>query len=600
MESIRRFPAAVLLENAIGLDAMSVPPTHELPPVIGTVAMLRPEKGLDDLIRAAGVLRDRNVDVTLRIAGDGPLRHELESLIDALDLRDRVELCGYVTDLDGFYGSLTVYVQPSISESFGLATLDAFRFRRPVVATMAGHLPVILDRGRFGILVERLGDVPAGIADGIVQALDRHAELAEKSEEGRKHWAQRLDPARRGRRGKEIYRDALKPRPCFLTPVATQGGGGIPRQVQIQSRALAATGHRALLVQRRDPRLHEDEGHQVPWRHLDVLETPDPFVGGTSGGIVERARGAIFVVFALFRLIGARARFDIVHAQQLYSPTLIGALAKRLLGKPLVVRVTASGHMGEVGEIGRLPFRQLRQWAFGQVDRVVVLSETMKREVMQLGFSKSQVVVIPNAVALPPEPVQPPPCAGRTFRLLYVGRLSTEKSLETMLEAANLLAGRGIAVEVRLVGGPAVGRDSTAALQALAGGLREAVTVVFVGHVDDVATEYEGAHAFVLPSMSEGMSNSLLEAMAHGMVCLVSDIPENRAVLGEEGTGLLFRQGCAEALAELVSNLIEDQAAGGKRMEILRVRARERVETAFSPERVAGDIAAVYDELVGV
>jgi L-malate glycosyltransferase len=598
METIRELPGAVFLENAIHLSPVVAPPSECDPPLIGTVAMLRPEKGLADLIRAAAVLRDRKVDVRFLIAGEGPLRAELESLIDELKLRGLVKLCGFVTILDQFYRDLSVYVQPSVSESFGLATLEALRFRRPVVGTATGHLPVVLDHGRFGLLVERNGDVATALADGIVQALEMREELAERAEQGRQHWAEHLDPARRMQRGKEIYRDALKPRVCFVTPIATQGGGGVPRQVRIQSEALSAAGHRTLLVQRRDPRLVDDERHRLGWRHLEVVETPDPFSGGGRSGGFVRLRGAAFVVLALIRLIGARTRFDIIHAQQLYSPTLIGALAKRFLGKRLVVRVTASGELGEARELGRLPFRGIREWAFRQVDRVVVLSETMKEEVLRLGFDRGRVVVIPNAVQLPPEPVAPHSGSGEPFRMLYTGRLSTEKSLETILEAAELLAQRGIATEVRLVGGPAVERDATAVLRAMAEDLSDDVTVLFGGHVDDVSAEYADADVFVLPSVSEGMSNSLLEAMAHGMVCLVSDIPENRAVLGEGGTGLLFRQGCAEELAAHVSDLINDEASGGKKMAVLRHRARARVEVEFSPERIASELAALYDEIL--
>jgi L-malate glycosyltransferase len=598
MESLKAFRSRVFLENALPLDAVATRPADTLPPVVGTVAMLRTEKGVSDLVRAAKVLRDRKVDVHIKIAGDGPLRDELSALIRALDLGDRVELCGYVTNLHDFYSGLAVYVQPSVGEPFGLAALEAFRYRRPLVGTAAGHLPVILGDGRFGLLVERRGDVPGALANGIEEALSRRVELAERSEEGRKHWANRLDPIARVREEKKIYRAVLQPRVCFVTPLATQGGGGLQRQVEIQSRALAAAGYQTLLVQRHDPRLRDDALLRRRWRHCEILETPDLLAGGRAGSVVERLRGAMFVVFAFLQLIRVRARFDIVHAQQLYSPTLVGALARQLMGKPLVVRVTASGQLGETREVNRLPFGRLRKWAFRRVDRVVVLTNTMRTEILRLGFSSEQVTVIPNAVELPKEPVTPPPIEGRAIRLLYTGRLSAEKSLETIVEAASHLASEGRAVEVHLVGGPAVGRDVTSALRAQAETLPGAVEVIFHGWVDDVSVEYAAADVFVLPSVSEGMSNSLLEAMAHGMVCLVSDIPENRAVLGEGGAGLLFRQGCVATLASLVSDLIEDQALGGNRMEVLRSGARLRVRAEFSPERVVLDLVSVYDEIL--
>ena len=56
-----------------------------------------------------------------------------------------------IADLAAFYGRLGLYVQPSVSEPFGLATLDALRHGRPTVGTAAGHLPVLLGEGRFGV-----------------------------------------------------------------------------------------------------------------------------------------------------------------------------------------------------------------------------------------------------------------------------------------------------------------------------------------------------------------------------------------------------------------------------------------------------------------
>jgi len=138
----------------------------------------------------------------------------------------------------------------------------------------------------------------------------------------------------------------------------------------------------------------------------------------------------------------------------------------------------------------------------------------------------------------------------------------------------------------------------TPALRKLAEELPEDVTVIFKGHVDDVTAEYAEADAFVLPSVSEGMSNSLLEAMAQGMVCLASDISENRAVLRHGENGLLFRQGSAQILASHVVELIEDQSTDGGRMAALRVGARVRVEEAFSPERVASELRSLYGEVL--
>ncbi len=599
VESVGTLPQAVFIENALDLGPTDAPDPEGLSPVVGTVAMLRTEKGLHDLVEAAAILRERGSDAHFRIAGEGPLRAGLEERIRELDLTDRVELCGYVFDLASFYGGLAVYVQPSITESFGLAALEALRYRRPCVGTDAGHLPAILGEGGFGLVVPRTGDVPASLADAIADALGRRTELSERAEAGRSHWASRLDPAVRARRTAEVYRRTLLPRVCFVAPVATHGGGGLQRQVEIQSRALRARGHGVMLLQRRDERLRVEPDHRKRWKHLTLLQTPDILSAPSTGGLRERVRGIAFVGFALARLVGARARYDVIQAQQLYSPTLVGAVAKRLLGKALVVRVTASGQLGELREIGRLPFRGVRNWAFRQVDRVIVLTEAMRAEVLQLGFEPWRVVLVPNAVQPPLEAAEPEPLPGRPFRLLFVGRLSTEKSLETLLAAAEVLAEEGREVEVTLVGAGAPQRDSTAALKAQAADLPPGATVAFRGRVDDPSSEYRRADAFVLPSVSEGMSNALLEAMSHGLVCLASDIPENRALVQDGRTGLLFEQGTPGSLAGAVRTVWDDTVAGGSLAQTLRSGARSAIEKGFGPEPIARRLADLYAQVVG-
>ena len=607
-ESLAHLPNAMLIENAMPMDPVEAPPAWERPPVVGTVAMLRKEKGLDDLVSAVAILRDRGKPVTIRIAGDGPLRTRLMHQIRSLGLEHLVELCGYVSDLGPFYGSLAVYIQPSLSEPFGLATLEALRYRRPVVGTASGHLPTLLGDGAFGLLVPADGARAPALADAIEQALENRRELSERAEAGRAFWARRLDPRTRIQSILEVYRGVRLPRPCFVAPIGTHGGGGLQRQLEVQSRALAAAGHRCLLVQRKDPRLRQEPARMRRWAHLRVLETPTLFNVPGFHRTVERIQGALFVVAATLRLVWARHRFDVIHAHQLYSPTLVGALAKTLLGKPLVVRVTASGELGELRELRRLPFPRIRRWAFGRVDRVIVLTERMRREVLDLGFTEDQVVLMPNAVELPVDANEPETTPDRPLRVLFTGRISSEKSLETLVEAAKIVAthlsppthetaGPGHRITVRIVGGPSPQRDATPRLLPLLEDLPQGLEIELPGEVSDPAAEYRDADVFVLPSVSEGMSNALLEAMAHGLVVVASDIPENRAVIEHNVSGLLFPQGDARALAELLFRIREDRMRGGQWTRALRRGARARAETAFSPQVVAAQLSALYHEL---
>ena len=95
-----------------------------------------PYKGFSSLIQAAALLGE---DYQVLIGGKGPLRDELQSQIDSLGLRGRVELLGYVAneDVPTLYGASDVFVLSSVmkTEAFGIVQIEAMSCGKPVVAT---------------------------------------------------------------------------------------------------------------------------------------------------------------------------------------------------------------------------------------------------------------------------------------------------------------------------------------------------------------------------------------------------------------------------------------------------------------------------------
>ena len=106
---------------------------------------------------------------------------------------------------------------------------------------------------------------------------------------------------------------------------------------------------------------------------------------------------------------------------------------------------------------------------------------------------------------------------------------------------------------------------------------------------------YRGADIFVLPSVSEGMSNALLEAMSYGLLVLASDIPENRSVIQHGKDGLLFRQGDSEDLARKLESLVANVDGSAQR---LARAARDTAQRRFSVGAVVDRLEAIYGELV--
>jgi glycosyltransferase involved in cell wall biosynthesis len=193
--------------------------------------------------------------------------------------------------------------------------------------------------------------------------------------------------------------------------------------------------------------------------------------------------------------------------------------------------------------------------ALAAADAVIVTTPELGRAVAAR-VPAGRIHLIPNGVDTSLfHPGERPRAGPRT--LVYVGRLSPEKNLATLIDAAAKLAGR-FDVRVTLVGGGPV----RAALAAQARALNVDLAVVdFVDH-RSVPALLAGADAFVLPSFTEGHPKALLEAMSCGLPCVASDIGGNRAIVTDGETGLLFDPADPGALASLLERVLtrEDEA----------------------------------------
>jgi len=141
---IWRVPHVRYLPNGIDLARFSTTP-HPVgsPPVIGTVAALRPEKNLSRLLRAFRLIADEST-VQLVIVGDGPLRTDLQALAGELGIAERVRFAGHTDTVEMFYRDFDVFALSSDTEQMPLSVLEAMGSGLPVAATDVGDVRAML------------------------------------------------------------------------------------------------------------------------------------------------------------------------------------------------------------------------------------------------------------------------------------------------------------------------------------------------------------------------------------------------------------------------------------------------------------------------
>lgn len=131
-----------------------------------SVGALVPHKDHATLLRAAMLLEHRCPSLYWVVAGEGPLRPELERLVDTLRLRGRVHLLGQVADPLGLVADADLFVMSSREEGLGTSVLDAMARGIPVASTSAGGLPEMLADGA-GLLVPP--EQPPALADAVAR-----------------------------------------------------------------------------------------------------------------------------------------------------------------------------------------------------------------------------------------------------------------------------------------------------------------------------------------------------------------------------------------------------------------------------------------------
>lgn len=178
----------MLVLPQFGVDPQDFAPSDppEGPPVIGFVGRLRPEKGVDILLRAAARLRDQGRDFQVVIVGQGPEREALQALVTELSLEAQVRFVGPVksTEIRHLYASLSALVLPSRTtpswkEQFGRVLIEAMSCGVPVIGAQSGDIPYVI--GGAGLTFAE-GDEMA-LASQIAAVLD-DSHLASQLREG--------------------------------------------------------------------------------------------------------------------------------------------------------------------------------------------------------------------------------------------------------------------------------------------------------------------------------------------------------------------------------------------------------------------------------
>ena len=360
----------------------------------------------------------------------------------------------------------------------------------------------------------------------------------------------------------------------------------------------------------------KDRGHQISFIHFDNPTSP----GNSKTSLLANDPEVslpYLVKSQVYTIPSPRAQKELRESLERLKPDLVHAsltlspLDFRLpeLCQQLKVPLVATFHPPFDAGIRNLTAGtqqltyQLYAPALARYDKVIVFSETQAEVLNRLGVKESRLKIIPNGVDTKK---WTPPCStnlnstqaavrsriGSERIFLYMGRIATEKNLESLLRAWRLVEPKGCRLVI--VGdGPLRTTLENNSLDA------NDCDVLWWGYESSLETKIallQTAEVFILPSLVEGLSLALLEAMATGTACVATDAGADGEVL-DGGAGIvLSTQGITTQLRTLLPVLRDQPVLTAE----LGRRARLRVLERYTLARNIDSLENLYQELLSM
>jgi glycosyltransferase involved in cell wall biosynthesis len=291
--------------------------------------------------------------------------------------------------------------------------------------------------------------------------------------------------------------------------------------------------------------------------------------------------------------------YQIIHTHT-SKAGFVGRLAARLAGVPVIVHTAHGFAFHEESPVSkRLFYSSLERLASRWCDRIVTVSEFHREWAIELGMCKPpKIHAIPNGIA----DVERTRAAGleeirremgardSDLVILSMARLAAEKGLEYLIEAATTLPRTEPRIHIVIAGdGPARPR-----LEQVAADLGVTDRVKFLGFREDVGDLLAASDMVVLPSLREGLSIALLEAMAAGKPIIATSIGSQREVASQAEMARLVPPADARALSEAIIQLAKDPA----QMFRLSMNARSLYESRYTEHRMLEAYRQLYLDLL--
>ncbi len=284
-----------------------------------------------------------------------------------------------------------------------------------------------------------------------------------------------------------------------------------------------------------------------------------------------------------------------------YKADLFGFIVRYCHGKKVKLFTIAHGWVSKTAKLKL--YQTLDKLIFRFFDKVVLVSEKQFRELGSLGLDKEKVEVINNAVDIERFSFKGPSRSLLTDldidpgdkKIGFAGRLSKEKGVDSALKIfKEVLREVPDALFVVVGDGP-----DHQILKQQAEQMGISSRVIFTGYRKDMKAIYSILDVYLSCSQHEGLPNSVLEAMASGVPCVLSDIPGHSDIVLDGENGFLIDPSKVEnSTARLLSLLDDSSLAGGIKDEARRV-LQKKFSISTRVQKLEKAYLSLFDDKTG-
>ncbi len=177
-------------------------------PLIGTVARLHPQKGIDILIDSVAILLNKGIDIKALIVGDGPIKEKLFNYVNQKGIKNNIVFTGFRKDVCQYLALMDIFVLPSRWEGFGISAVESMAMGIPVVASNVGGISEIVDNGITGFLINP--DEPQAFSNAIYKLLENPLRRKKFGEAGKNRYNASFRASTMSKCYQDLYSNLIK------------------------------------------------------------------------------------------------------------------------------------------------------------------------------------------------------------------------------------------------------------------------------------------------------------------------------------------------------------------------------------------------------